>query len=147
MKTESKLKKKPFKRRRGRTARIIEGYLERKRRALLEKHYGDLKEILPHHRGIYALYRGDRLYYIGIAQNVAGRLRGHLKDKHSRKWDYFSLYACRSLQTIRTLEKLFLRIARPEGNSQRGRVGGTNLTERLSNNLHLKQDKLLQSQT
>jgi len=145
MKTEPKPEKKTSKRRRRRTAKIIEGYLERKRRTLLEKHYGDLKEILPHHRGIYALYRGDRLYYIGIAQNVAGRLRGHLKDKHSRKWDYFSVYACRSLQTIRTLEKLFLRIARPEGNSQRGRVGGINLTEHLSNYLLSKQEKLLQS--
>ena len=144
MKTESKPEKPP-KRRRGRTAKIIEGYLERKRRILLEKHYTDLKDILPHHRGIYALYRGDKLYYIGIARNVAGRLRGHLKDRHSRKWDYFSLYICRSLQTIRTLEKLFLRIARPQGNSQRGRVGGINLTERLSNYLISKQEKLLQS--
>jgi len=144
MKTESKPEK-PSKRRRGRTAKIIEGYLERKRRILLEKHYTDLKDILPHHRGIYALYRGDKLYYIGIARNVAGRLRGHLKDRHSRKWDYFSLYVCRSLQTIRTLEKLFLRIARPQGNSQRGRVGGINLTERLSNYLISKQEKLLQS--
>lgn len=144
MKTESKPEK-PSKRRRGRTAKIIEGYLERKRRILLEKHYTDLKDILPHHRGIYALYRGDKLYYIGIARNVAGRLRGHLKDRHSRKWDYFSLYICRSLQTIRTLEKLFLRIARPQGNSQRGRVGGINLTERLSNYLLSKQEKLLQS--
>jgi len=144
MKTESKPEK-PSKRRRGRTAKIIEGYLERKRRILLEKHYTDLKDILPHHRGIYALYRGDKLYYIGIARNVAGRLRGHLKDRHSRKWDYFSLYICRSLQTIRTLEKLFLRIARPQGNSQRGRVGGINLTERLSNYLISKQEKLLQS--
>jgi len=61
MKIEYKHEKKLSKRKMRCTVKITEGYLERKGRTLLEEYYRDLKDSLPHHRGIYVLYRGDQL--------------------------------------------------------------------------------------
>ena len=39
--------------------------------------------------GIYALYHGSKLYYVGLTKNLFGRVRWHLRDRHARKWDSF----------------------------------------------------------
>jgi type I restriction-modification system DNA methylase subunit len=33
--------------------------------------------------GVYALYRGNRLYYVGLASNLRSRLNTHLRDRHA----------------------------------------------------------------
>ena len=134
------------KRRRGRQARLVQGYLERKRGKLLDSRYPMIEQILPHNKGVYALYKGDNLYYLGIAKhNLVGRVRNHLVDKHRNKWDNFSLYVCKSVKTIAALEKLFLRIAKPPGNGQIGRLKSPNLTDDLRRTLHADTDKELLS--
>jgi hypothetical protein len=36
-----------------------------------------LEKIMRSYTGVYALYRGKRLYYVGLATNLYNRLRGH----------------------------------------------------------------------
>jgi hypothetical protein len=76
---------------------------------------------------------------------LVGRLRNHLNDKHRHKWDSFSLYVCKSVKTIAALEKLFLRIAKPPGNGQIGRLKSPNLTEDLRRTLYAAADEGLLS--
>jgi hypothetical protein len=55
-----------------------------------------LEKIMRGYAGVYALYRGKRLYYVGLAMNLYNRLRGHTKDKQKRKWDQFAIFrVCR----------------------------------------------------
>src|SRR3989304_6431959 len=74
-------------------------------------------------RGIYALYRGDRLYYIGRSKtSLRGRLRQHARrDKHKGKWDNWSFYQIGRTKYIKDIESLILRINRPEGNRVKGK--------------------------
>jgi len=123
-------------RRRRHVARLIQGYLERKRVNVLSDHFKEINNILPHHKGVYALYDHDKLYYVGIARrNLARRILGHTRDRHRNKWNRFSLYVCKSVKTIAALEKLFLRIAKPPGNGQIGRLRSRNLKHDLEKEL------------
>ena len=70
--------------------------------------------------GVYALYSKDVLYYVGLASNLMGRINTHLKDRHSGKWDRFSVYLTAHDGHMKELESLILRILSPKGN----RVGG-----------------------
>lgn len=106
--------------------------MEPNRRRLVDSRFEEVHSVLLHHRGVYALDKGDWLYYIGIAgRNLAGRIRHHTRDKHAKKWGKFSLYICKSVKTIAALEKLFLRIAKPPGNGQIGRLRSPDLTDDL----------------
>jgi hypothetical protein len=58
-----------------------------------------LQEIMRGYAGIYALYKGDVLYYVGLANNLYGRLRWHTKtdtkengiNSLSSGWDGFDI--------------------------------------------------------
>ncbi|MDR3435594.1 GIY-YIG nuclease family protein [Telmatospirillum sp.] len=45
-------------------------------------------------QGIYILYSNHGPYYVGLTkkQGLAKRLRDHLEDKHSERWDRFSWF-------------------------------------------------------
>jgi hypothetical protein len=45
-----------------------------------------LRRIMRGYAGIYALYHGSKLYYVGLTKNLFGRIRWHLKDRHAQKW-------------------------------------------------------------
>jgi hypothetical protein len=86
--------------------------------------------------GVYALYRKDRLYYVGLAKNLRGRLHAHLRDRHAGKWDRCSVYLTIGDEHLRELESLVLRIVRPHGNKQRGRFARSeDLKRRLARDL------------
>lgn len=74
-------------------------------------------------RGLYVLYRGDRIYYIGLSKrSLRSRLRRHaLKDKHKGKWDKFSFYQIGRTKYIKDIETLLLRVCNPSGNIISGR--------------------------
>ena len=131
-------------RRRGRKAPTVQGYLERKPRELLESQYEEILSALPHNRGVYALYKGERLYYIGIARHLTGRVWTHTKNQHAKKWDIFSLYSCKSLDQIKMLEALFLRITKPPGNGQVPSLsaGAVDLTRELRERNRILRDLL-----
>jgi hypothetical protein len=52
-----------------------------------------------------------------------------------------SLYVCKSLKTIAALEKLFLRIAKPPGNGQIGRMRSPDLTDELRQRIEYGMEK------
>jgi excinuclease UvrABC nuclease subunit len=81
-----------------------------------------LREILRGYAGIYALYKGERLYYVGLARNLHGRVRWHLKDKHAGKWDHFKIFRIQRVRYLKDIETLIHRIAEPRGNRAMGRV-------------------------
>jgi excinuclease UvrABC nuclease subunit len=46
--------------------------------------------------GVYMLYRGDELYYVGKASRLFTRLHDHsnkITDEYYAHWDYFSAFA------------------------------------------------------
>jgi hypothetical protein len=90
---------------------VLQDYQEIIRRYIRKRH------------GVYVLYRKDKLYYAGRADNLRGRLKQHLRDRHGGLWDRFSIYLTIGDRHIRELESLLLRIVRPVGNKQVGRFG------------------------
>lgn len=74
-------------------------------------------------RGIYVLYNGNKIYYVGLSKrSLRGRLRRHAtRDKHKGKWNTFSFYQIGRTRYIKDIESLFLRIFNPPGNKISGK--------------------------
>jgi hypothetical protein len=79
-----------------------------------------INDIMRGYAGVYALYRKDKLYYVGLATNLYYRIRGHAKNKHKGKWDHFSIYRINRVRYLKDIETLLLRVANPPGNSVSG---------------------------
>jgi len=101
---------------------IIIGHLERINSKVFDQYRKQITDIIKGNNGVYALYRRDKLYYIGLATDFKKRIHHHLKDRHKGKWNYFSLYIIRKSDHIREIEALLLRIADPTGNYQKGKL-------------------------
>ena len=69
---------------------LVTQHLEGVSRELLEEHQEIVRRYVRARNGVYALYRGKRLYYVGLATNLKNRLGHHLKDRHHGSWDRFS---------------------------------------------------------
>jgi predicted GIY-YIG superfamily endonuclease len=57
-----------------------------------------IKSAVPElqHPGVYVLYKGDELYYVGKAARLFTRLHDHsnkITDEYYAHWDYFSAFA------------------------------------------------------
>src|SRR5258708_18117900 len=102
------------------TPGLVREFFERVNGKVLEEYRATVKQLIHGHAGVYALYKGDKLYYVGLARNLMNRMNAHLKDRHTRKWDRFSVYLTSDNEHMRPLDALVLRIVAPEGN----RVGG-----------------------
>jgi hypothetical protein len=100
---------------------LVSQYLERVSYKALERYQDLLKDFTRRRNGVYALYRGDRLYYVGLARDLRGRVNQHLKNRHRGAWDRFSMYLTIGDDHVRELESLVLRIVRPKGNKQIGK--------------------------
>jgi len=81
-----------------------------------------LQELMRGYAGIYALYKGEKLYYVGLTGNLHGRIRWHLKDRHSGKWDYFKIFRIQKVRYLKDIETLIHHIAETQGNRIKGRV-------------------------
>ena len=100
---------------------------------LLEESPQAVQALIRGRAGVHALYRRDKLYYVGLASNLMARLKQHLRDKHDGAWDRFSVYVTVHNEHIKELESLLLRILSPSGNKQRGKfVASKNLYRVLS---------------
>lgn len=60
---------------------LVIQHLENVSRRLLDKHQDVVREYVKGRHGVYALYRNDKLYYVGLASNLRNRLRTHLKGQ------------------------------------------------------------------
>jgi hypothetical protein len=99
---------------------IVSAYLEHVSGALLARYPKVIRALIHGRSGIYALYKGDKIYYIGLAVNLRSRVKMHLRDRHTRKWDHFSVYLTTTSAHIKPLESLMLRVAMPSGNRGKG---------------------------
>ena len=95
--------------------------LENISRKMLEEYQGIIRDFVRGRNGIYAMYRRGKLYYVGLAGSLLGRLKHHTKDHHAdEKWDRFSVYLTIGPQHMKEIESLILRIADPPGNRVKG---------------------------
>jgi hypothetical protein len=121
---------------------LVLGYLERVSSNIFENYGHQLTDLVGDRHGVYALYKGKRLYYVGLASNLRQRLRHHLRDKHAGKWDKFSMYLVRKADHIRELEAIIMRVASPAGNASRGKLGrAENLRRKLDRGIKERQDR------
>lgn len=104
-----------------RRSALVSQYLEGISRTALAEYQPFFREQARRRNGVYALYRRKKLYYVGLARDLRGRLKTHLRDKHGESWDRFSMYLTVGDDHIKELESLVLRIVRPTGNRQRGK--------------------------
>ena len=102
-------------------AQLVCQHLENISREALERHQDIIRQYARGRQGIYALYRKNKLYYVGLATNLRNRLKHHLKDRHGHSWDRFSVYLTIGDHHLRELEALTLRITKPTGNKQKGK--------------------------
>ncbi len=108
--------------RRRRREALVHQHLENVSRDLLEQHPDVVRQFIGRNAGIYALYNKEKLYYVGLATALRGRLRAHVKNRHGSSWDRFSIYLTIKDQHLREIEALLLRIANPIGAKQRGKL-------------------------
>jgi hypothetical protein len=104
----------------GKSSLVIE-HLEGISRAAIKRYPDIITEFVRRKSGVYALYKGDSLYYVGLAKNLRSRLHGHLRDRHADAWDHFNVYLTQSDEHLKELESLVLRIASPMGNRVTGK--------------------------
>ena len=118
-------------------APLVSQYVERVSRAAVEKYQDIFRDYVRGRQGVYALYRRNKLYYVGLASDLRWRLRHHLKDHHARSWDRFSLYFTIGETHLRELETLILHITgKPPGNKNEGNFRESeNLRRRLKRDI------------
>jgi hypothetical protein len=92
---------------------------------VLEEYPDVVKELIRGRAGIYVLYSKEKLYYVGLAGNLMGRLKTHLKDRHRASWDRFSVYLTVLDEHMKELESLLLRITAPRGNKTGGKFASS----------------------
>jgi len=136
------MKKKKTNKRKSR--KLVLGFLEKISSEIFSDYSKDLTNLVGRTHGVYALYKGSRLYYVGLATNLRNRIKIHLRDRHAGKWDKFSLYLIRKADHIKEIESLMLRIADPTGNATKGRLRhAENLKQELQNNIKKTQTEEL----
>ena len=82
----------------------------------------ELKEMLKGKHGLYALYKNNKLYYVGLGRLLA-RLNQHRRDRLKGKWNQFNVYVTKNDKYMKELETLALRIIDPKGNKVSGKFG------------------------
>ena len=102
------------------TPNLVSGFLERISSDVFSNYPRELTDLVGASHGVYALYTGDLLYYVGLAKDLRRRIKDHLMDRHKGRWDRFSLYLVRRESHIAEMESLILRIADPRGNAHSG---------------------------
>jgi len=106
-------------------------HLEGLSRNTIENYQPVIQNFIKGKHGIYALYKKDKLVYVGLASNLRSRLNNHLRDRHKNTWDKFSVYLTKDANHMRELEALLIHIVKPEENRQKGNF-------KTSENLKLK---------
>jgi len=116
--------------------KLVLQHLENISWKVLEEYPGIIRTMIRGKWGVYALYRRDKLYYVGLANNLMGRLKTHLKDRHHNLWDRFSVYLTIKSSHIRELESLLIRVTNPPGNRIKGKfISSTILRSELNSKM------------
>lgn len=81
-----------------------------------------LNSIMKGFSGIYALYHGKKLYYVGLTKDLQARINRHQKDRHANKWDSFVIFRIERVAFLKDIEMLLINVADPKGNKGKGRL-------------------------
>jgi len=104
---------------------LIKGMFLRKPAVLFDEPLFEknLKKLMKGRSGIYALYKGSKLYYVGLTKNLHGRIKWHyLGDRLAGKWDNFSIFIVNRVGYLKDLETMIQNIFETKGNRATGRV-------------------------
>ncbi|MCK4601326.1 MAG: GIY-YIG nuclease family protein, partial [Phycisphaerae bacterium] len=104
-----------------RNSQLVSQHLENISRKMLEEYQDVIRNFVRKRHGVYALYRRGKLYYVGLASSLLGRLKQHLTNKHGDTWDRFSVYLTIGPAYMKEIESVLIRISDPPGNKQRGK--------------------------
>jgi len=63
---------------------IVTGYLEKVSSAIFDRYRKAITDMTMGQQGLYALYRKNKLYYLGLAGNLRNRVSHHLEDRHQQ---------------------------------------------------------------
>ena len=110
---------------------LLKGVLENVPASAYEVITKSISETMKGKAGIYALYDGEELYYVGLARSLRGRIKKHTRDKHSRKWDTFSIYIVEKTRYLKDIETVVIRITNPKGNSTKGKIPQHHTLQRI----------------
>lgn len=113
-----KRKKESKRRSSGTKGKLVRGYIEYCSREIFQVAPETLKKYLEDKSGLYALYKGDDLYYVGMSEDIYGRLVNHTHDHHKGRWTYFSAYVIKRVRYIKDLEAIVHRFGERRGNKQ-----------------------------
>jgi hypothetical protein len=131
-------------RRKSTKGRLIKGMTKKLPASLFENPFFEpaLKKVMKKFSGIYVLYKGGELYYVGLTKDLYRRMNGHRKDRHRHRWDTFKIFRIRNVNYLKDMETLILQIHPTVGNRQMGRLSSKyNLTLPFRSALkQLKQD-------
>lgn len=81
-----------------------------------------ITQILHGKSGVYALYKNDELYYVGLARSLRGRIHWHTRDRHAGKWNKFSIFIIEKVRYLKDIETMIIHVARPKANRTLGRI-------------------------
>jgi hypothetical protein len=81
-----------------------------------------LRHIMKGYSGIYVLYHGAQIYYVGLTTDLFGRLSAHSRDRHRKKWDHFAIFRIKRAGFLKDVETLLMRVVRPPGNRSMGHI-------------------------
>ena len=105
--------------------RLLIGYLEGISWRVFDKYPDAIDRLTRGKTGIYALYKGERLWYVGLASNMKWRLKAHISDRHAGRWDRFSVYLTQGDRHMKEIESILLRTTKPAGNKVKGGLKGS----------------------
>ena len=73
--------------------------------------------------GVYVLYQGETVYYIGKASNLGKRLRTHTRvgGRYSEHWTHISIFAIPNEAQVNAIESILI-AAVPARNGARPRI-------------------------
>jgi len=118
---------------------LVSQHLENIARVALEKYQDIGRRYVRRRQGVYALYRRNKLHYIGLASNLRSRLAHHLRDHHKESWDRFSVYLTIGDSHLKELESLILRVVKPKGNKQKGKfLKSEDIRRRFARDIRLR---------
>jgi hypothetical protein len=85
--------------------------------------------------GVYVLYQGENVYYIGRASNLGKRLRAHTRvgSRYSEHWTHISIFAIPDESHVNAVESILI-AAVPARNSAKPRIKKIPLPGGLSGN-------------
>ncbi len=81
-----------------------------------------LKDLMKGFAGIYALYKREKIYYIGLTGDLHGRIGWHQKDRHAGRWDGFKIFRIKKIQYLKDIETLIHHLIETKGNRAKGKV-------------------------